>query len=54
MISFLAKIEKINQQYLFSASTAVSHIHFFALNVLQKLDLVSWTIYSYITLKYHY
>ena len=34
--------------------TAILHINFFALNVLHKLHLVSWTIYSYITLKYPY
>ena len=38
---FFAKIEKINRQYLRSASTAMLHIRLFALNILHDLLLVS-------------
>ena len=42
---FFAKIEKINKLYLLSASTAMLHICFFALNVLHELHLVSEMVY---------
>ena len=37
---FFAKIEKINRQYLRSASTVMLHIRLFALNILHDLLLV--------------